>query len=87
MSWLNIGVKIYKICGFFFVMKLDYSTYVLVIVFGFLMALWVFIKLIFGLGVDSDWFWFLTGLGFAAEGVISFTKQRRFDRKSKIIER
>jgi len=87
LSWLNVGVKIYKICGFLLIMKLDYSTYVLVIVVGILMAGLVFSKLIFGIGVDSDWFWFLTGLGFAAEGVISFTKQRRFDRKYKIIER
>ena len=37
--------------------------------------------------ISSDWFWFLAGLGLIVEGVISLVKQRRFDKKYKIIER
>ena len=68
-------------------MRVDYASYVLVIVVGFLMAWLVFFKLVIGVGIDSDWFWFLAGVGLAVEGIISFGKQRRFDRKYRIIER
>ena len=68
-------------------MKLDYASYVLVIVAGSFMAALVFLKLAWGLDVDSDWFWFLAGLGLAVEGSVSFLKQKKFDRKYKIIER
>ena len=79
--------KIYKMYVFFYVMKIDYASYVLVIVVGILMAAAVFFKLIWGFYIDSDWFWFLAGLGLAVEGLISFEKQKRFDKKYKIIER
>lgn len=68
-------------------MKLDYASYVLVIVVGIFMTVMVFLKLAWGFNINSDWFWFMAGLGLAVEGVISFGKQRRFDRKYKIIER
>jgi hypothetical protein len=68
-------------------MKLDYANYISVIIVGFVMAVLVFLKLVWNFGVDSDWFWFLAGLGLAIEGVISLSKQKRFDRKYKIIER
>jgi hypothetical protein len=80
-------VKIYKMSGFYSCMKLDYASYALVIVVGIFMAALVFLKLAWGIDLDSDWFWMLAGLGLAVEGVISFGKQRRFDRKYKIIER
>ena len=82
-----MGVKIYKISACFYVMKLDYASYVLVIVVGFGMAAAVFLKLVWGFNIDSDWLWFLTGLGLSVEGIISLGKQKRFDRKYKIIER
>jgi len=68
-------------------MKLDYVNYVLIIIFGIGMAALVFLKLVFGFDIDSDWFWFLAGLGIAVEGIISFEKQKRFDRKYKVIKR
>jgi len=68
-------------------MKLDYLNYFLIIVFGAGMAVAVFLKLVLGFDIDSDWFWFLAGLGIAVEGIISFSKQKRFDKKYKIIER
>ena len=85
--YFEMFVKIYKSCRFFDVMKLDYSTYVLVIIMGVGMAALVFLKLAWSCDIDSDWFWFMAGLGLAVEGVISFRKQRRFDKKYKIIQR
>jgi len=68
-------------------MKLDNASYILVIVVGLLMAFVVFLKLVFGFNIDSDWFWFLAGLGVAVEGVISLEKQRMFNKKFKVIRR
>jgi hypothetical protein len=51
------------------------------------MALGVFVKLVFNLEIDSDWFWFFAGIGITIEGVLSYRKQRMFDKKYKIIER
>ena len=68
-------------------MKLDNASYILMIVVGLLMAVVVFLKLVFGFNIDSDWFWFLAGLGVAVEGVISLEKQRMFEKKFKVIRR
>ena len=68
-------------------MKLDYASYVLVIIVGFSIAMGVFTKLVFNFNFSSDWFWLLAGFGLVIEAVISFKKQKRFDRKYKIIER
>jgi len=59
----------------------------LVIVVGLLIAVVVFLKLVFGFNIDSDWFWFLAGLGVAVEGVISLQKQKMFKKKFKVIRR
>ena len=64
-----------------------YTNYLLLILFGFVMATGVFVKLAFGLNINSDWFWFLAGIGIIVEGAISLSKQRKFDKKYKIIER
>lgn len=68
-------------------MKLDYFNYILVIVFGVVMSLLVLLKLLFGFDINSDWFWFMAGLVLAIEGFIAFEKQKRFDRKFKIVRR
>ena len=57
------------------------------IVVGLLIAVVVFLKLVFGFNIDSDWFWFLAGLGVAVEGVISLQKQKMFKKKFKVIRR
>ncbi len=80
-------MKIYKSCRFFVVMKLDNASYILVIVVGLLIAAVVFLKLVFGFDIDSDWFWLLAGLGVAAEGVISLEKQKLFAKKFKVVRR
>ena len=74
--------KIFK-----FERKWNYASYDLFIIVGILMAIGTLGK-IFGLyNISSDWFWFLAGLGLILEGLISLLKQRRFDKKFKIIPR
>lgn len=65
----------------------SYGSFVLVILVGAIMAAGVLMKLFLGADIDSDWFWFLAGVGLAVEGVISFRRQRKFDMKYKIIRR
>jgi len=61
-----------------------YEGFILV---GVLMFLGSLIKLLGFYDYSSDWFWFLAGVGLIFEGSISLVKQKRFDRKYKIIER
>ena len=68
-------------------MRLNYLSYILVVIVGAAVAGGVLGKLIFGFDIDSDWFWLLAGTGLAAEGVIALKKQKKFDNKYKIIER
>jgi hypothetical protein len=60
-----------------------YETFIFV---GVLMTIGTSIKLAGIYDFSSDWFWLLAGLGLIVEGGISLVKQRRFDRKYKIIE-
>jgi hypothetical protein len=53
---------------------------------GILMTLGVLVKLSGIYDFSSDWFWLLAGIGLIVEGTISMIKQRRFDKKYKIIE-
>ncbi len=61
--------------------------YELFIIVGILMTIGSLIKLIGIYDFSSDWFWFLAGVGLIVEGIISLIKQRRFDKKYKIIEK
>lgn len=61
-----------------------YEFFILV---GFVIAIGSLTKLLGYYDFSSDWFWFLAGLGLSVEGAISLVKQRRFDKKYKIIER
>jgi hypothetical protein len=61
-----------------------YESFILI---GFIMVVLTLLKLINVLTFSSDWLWFLAGIGLVLEGTISLIKQRRFDRKYKIIER
>lgn len=57
------------------------------IAMGFLIAALSFIKVMRYYEFSSDWLWLLAGLGLMVEGIISLNKQRRFDRKYRIVER
>ena len=63
------------------------AKYEIFIIVGILMVIGTALKLAGIYDFSSDWFWLLAGLGLIVEGSISVIKQRRFDRKYKIIER
>jgi hypothetical protein len=79
--------KIYKICGCCIGMKKGYGSFVLVVLVGLVMAGVVLIKIFFKLDIDSDWFWFLAGVGLMFEGVISYRRQKKINKKYKVVER
>jgi hypothetical protein len=64
-----------------------FARYELVIIAGLVMALLVLGKLLGFYNISSDWFWFIGALGLSVEGLIALIKQRRFDKKYKIIEK
>ena len=66
-------------------MRIGYTSYFLMAFFGLLISLLVVLKLIKGWNIDSDWFWFLAGLGLAVEGLMVFKRQRRFGRKQEAL--
>lgn len=74
------------------ILKLDkivrlesFATYETFIFIGVIIVIGTFLKLMGYYEFSSDWFWFLAGVGLIIEGSISLVKQRRFDRKYKII--
>ena len=64
-----------------------FAKYEIFIFVGILMVIGTTAKLFFSYEFSSDWFWLLAGIGLIIEGTISLVKQRRFDKKYKIIER
>jgi membrane protein CcdC involved in cytochrome C biogenesis len=65
----------------------SFASYEIFILIGFLMAAGTFMKLMGFYNVSSDWFWFLAGIGLMIEGSISLVKQKRFEKKYKIVEK
>lgn len=65
----------------------SFAKYEVFIIVGILMTLLSLGKLLGFYNLSSDWFWFLAGLGLIVEGAISHIRQKRFDRKYKVIER
>lgn len=68
----------------FFNIASRYETFIIV---GILMIIGTVIKLLGFADFSSDWFWLLAGIGLMVEGTISLVKQKRFEKKYKIIER
>jgi len=66
---------------------LKFATYETFIFVGIIMVIGTLIKLLGYYDYSSDWFWLLAGVGLVVEGAISLAKQRKFDRKYKIVER
>ncbi|OGJ20575.1 hypothetical protein A3K73_05320 [Candidatus Pacearchaeota archaeon RBG_13_36_9] len=66
---------------------LSFIRYEAFIVVGIIMVIGTLIKLLGFYDFSSDWFWFLAGIGLVVEGGISLVKQRKFDRKYKIVDR
>ena len=65
----------------------NFARYESFIIVGIIIAIGALIKLLGFYDFSSDWFWCLAGIGLIVEGAISLIKQRRFDKKYKIIER
>ena len=65
----------------------NFFKYEVFILVGLIMVIGTLLKLFNFIYFSSDWFWFLAGLGFVVEGFIALAKQRKFDKKYKIIEK
>ncbi len=63
------------------------TTYELFIGIGLLMVISTLLKLLGFIKISSDWFWFIVGLGLIVEGTILLAKQKKFDKKYKIVLR
>ena len=64
----------------------NFFRYEVFILAGLLMTIGTLIKLLGFYDFSSDWFWFLAGIGLTIEGSIALAKQRKFDKKYKIVE-
>ena len=64
----------------------NFFRYEIFILVGLIMSIGSLIKLLGISDFSSDWFWFLAGVGLIVEGSITLAKQRKFDRKYKIVE-
>jgi len=64
----------------------DIARYESFIFVGLLMTIGTTIKLAWVYDFSSDWFWLIAGLGLVVEGSISLIKQKRFDKKYKLID-
>lgn len=65
----------------------NFAKYEVFIIVGVIMTIGTLGKILGFYDISSDWFWFLAGLGLIVEGAISLAKQKKFDKKYKIIER
>jgi len=63
------------------------TTYELFVGVGLLMVIAALIKLIGWADYSSDWFWFIAGLALIVEGAVLLRKQKRFDKKYKVVPR
>jgi len=64
----------------------NFFKYEVFIFTGLLMVIGTLIKLLGFYEFSSDWFWFLAGIGLTVEGSIALAKQRKFDKKYKVVE-
>ena len=61
-----------------------YESFILI---GVIMSIGTLGKILGFYDISSDWFWFVGGVGLVIEGAISLVKQKKFDKKYKIIEK
>ncbi len=62
-------------------------TYEWFIAAGLIMMVFTLVKLLGVADFSSDWFWFIAGLLVVIEGSILLSKQKKFDRKYKVVLR
>ncbi len=65
----------------------DYFIYEIFIIVGVVMAVGTLLKIFLVFNFSDNWFWFIAGVGLAVEGSISLARQRKFDKKFKIIKK
>jgi len=65
----------------------NFVKYEVFIFVGLAMAMGTLLKIFEVVSFSDDWFWFLAGVGLVIEGAIARAKQRKFDKKYKIVER
>lgn len=53
---------------------------------GLLMMGATLFKLLGFIDIDSDWFWFIAGCGLFIEGMIMITRQKRINRRYKVLK-
>jgi len=69
-------------------MNINYvARYESFIVVGILITFGTLIKISGDYDFSSDWFWFLAGVGLVVEGSISLAREKKFNKKYKILER
>lgn len=68
-------------------MKRGYGSFILVVIVGAVMSLVVLLKIFLNLEIDSDWFWFLAGIGLIVKGILSHREHKKINRKYKVVER
>ncbi|MGK0209070.1 MAG: putative membrane protein YfcA [Patescibacteria group bacterium] len=66
---------------------MNYVSYFPVLLLGVLMIVGSLIKLLGFREIDSDWFWFLTGCGLMVQGVVTFVRQKQFEKDYKVLKR
>ena len=57
------------------------------IVLGVLMIFGTLAKLFGYIKLSSDWFWFIAGVALTIEGTINLAKERKFNKKYKVVPR
>ena len=63
---------------------IKYESYVIV---GIIMIIATLSKLLGVVDLSSDWFWFIAGVALVFEGVIDLSKQKKFNKKYKVISK
>jgi len=63
----------------------NHTGYILLILAGAALIVFTLIKVLGFNDFSSDWLWLIAGLGLMVEGILSFLKQRQFDKKYKIV--
>lgn len=64
-----------------------FASYEAFILIGLIMCIATIMKIFGYMDFSSDWLWFLTGACLVIEGIIALLKQRKFEKKFKIVEK
>jgi len=54
---------------------------------GIIMIFLIFAKLLFGIDIDSDWFWLMAAIALTVEGTINLKTQNKFKDKYRVLSK